>query len=113
MSGNRAAEHLRVLLDLALGLPHVRPEEVIPELDVWDLYIVEELTEEDLHLANACIEVESGLHSRQFAAVERLLSQGLFSGQDATAHLAELPPAAKGQAAYDLLFLSLVPGTAI
>jgi hypothetical protein len=110
MSGDTTrSRRLGALLYLYAGGPP-DPLALRDELHRDELDALADLTEDDRHLANACLALEAHLRRRQFAAVERLLAVGVFSPLDAPAHLAALPPAAKGRAAEDLLFLGLVPG---
>ncbi len=60
------AERLRVLLSVG---PCARSD---ADLSYEDEHALEGLTQEDLHLANACFQVEAEIRSRQFLAVEEL-----------------------------------------
>lgn len=84
------AEALRVLLDLAPYLP-ITAEEAAEIVSLGDVDLIEALTEEDRHLANACLELEARIRHDEFAAVERL--GALVSGGvgDLDSRVASLP----------------------
>lgn len=66
------SERLRVLLDVGKGLPYVSPSEVLDYLSDDDLEILAFTDENDLSLANACLEVEAEARGREHAAFGQL-----------------------------------------
>jgi len=67
------AERLRVLVEVAPYLP-LHPAEAAEFLTVEDGELIQRITAQDLDLVNACLEVESDVRRKQFAAVEELMS---------------------------------------
>jgi hypothetical protein len=67
------AERLRVLIQLAPYLP-MEPGEAVNFVPVEDRPLIRELEDDDLDLANACLEVERELRAANFARLERVLA---------------------------------------
>ena len=65
------AERLRVLVEVAPYLP-LHPAEAAEFLTAEDGELIQRITVQDLELVNACLEVESDVRRKQFAAVEEL-----------------------------------------
>jgi hypothetical protein len=73
------AERLRVVLAFCAGMPYLDPSEAGEQgrtpLSPADLTVLAQpITDDDLALANACLEVEADFRQRGYAAVERLLA---------------------------------------
>lgn len=66
-------ERLRVLLEVAPYLP-LSPEEAAEYLTAEDAERIQQLTTDDLDLANACLVVEAQLRLEQLSAVEELMA---------------------------------------
>ena len=66
------AEKLRVVLTLSSGLPYINLFE--SEITTADVPLLDEVEEDDLALASACLEIEHDLRARAYEAVERILS---------------------------------------
>lgn len=71
------SKRLGALLYLYRGSP-ADPLAFRGELHADELSALADLTEDDMHLANACLEVERDLLRRDFSRVERLLAAGMF-----------------------------------
>jgi hypothetical protein len=75
------SKRLGALLYLYRGGP-ADPLAFRGELHSDELDSLADLTEEDMHLANACLEVERDLLRRDFRRVERLLAAGMFGEEE-------------------------------
>ena len=75
------SKRLGALLYLYRGSP-ADPLASRGELHNDELDSLADLTEEDMHLANACIEVEASLLRCDFGRVERLLAAGMFGEEE-------------------------------
>lgn len=81
-SGDPArSKRLGALLYLYRGSPP-DPLAFQGELHPDELDSLADLTEDDRHLANACLEVEASLLRRDFRHVERLLASGMFGEEE-------------------------------
>jgi hypothetical protein len=81
-SGNvYRSKRLGALLYLYRGSP-ADPLAFRGELHSDELAALHDLTEEDMHLANACLEVERDLLRRDFRRVERLLAADMFGEEE-------------------------------
>lgn len=70
------AERLRVMLVAFNGMPYLDPAEAaghgLTDLSLADMALMCDVGDDDLALANACLEIEEELRQRGYAAVERL-----------------------------------------
>jgi hypothetical protein len=81
-SGDPArSKRLGALLYLYRGSPS-DPLAFRGELDAAELDSLADLSEDDMHLANACLEVERELLRRDFRRVERLLASDMFGEEE-------------------------------
>jgi hypothetical protein len=80
------AERLDVLLRI-FGSQHLTADDALAFVDRDEFYAISDVTDADQELANACLELEEELQDREWAAVERLLTSGMFGGQEAEAKL--------------------------
>ncbi len=80
------SKRLGALLYLYQG-GHHDPLQFRDELHADELDALADLTEEDMHLTNACLEVERELLSQEWAAVKRLLARDMFGEEEADARL--------------------------
>jgi hypothetical protein len=75
---NVRAERLRVVLALCDGMPYIDPREAaqhgLPPSSPAEVRLLEDVTEADLALVNACLEIEQELRQRTYAAAERVLA---------------------------------------
>lgn len=75
------SKRLGALLHLYRGSP-TDPLAGQGELPLDQLAALGGLTEDDMHLANACLEVEASLLRRDFRHVERLLASDMFGEEE-------------------------------
>jgi hypothetical protein len=75
------SKRLGALLYLYRGSP-ADPLSFRGELHSDELDALADLTEEDMHLTNACLEVERDLLRRDFRRVERLLAADMFGEEE-------------------------------
>lgn len=75
------SKRLGALLYLYRG-GHRDPLSFRSELHSDELAALADLSEEDMHLANACLEVERDLLRRDFRRVERLLAADMFGEEE-------------------------------
>jgi hypothetical protein len=72
------AERLRVVLALCDGMPYLDPREAaqhgLPSRSPAEVALLEKVTEGDLALVNACLEIEQELRQRTYSAAERVLA---------------------------------------
>jgi hypothetical protein len=72
------AERLRVVLALCDGMPYLDPREAaqagLSSVSPAEVALVERVSQDDLALANACLEIEQELRERTYSAAERLLA---------------------------------------
>jgi hypothetical protein len=90
------AERLRVVLALSAGMPYLDPAEAAAQglapLSPADLAVLAQaMTDDDLALTNACLEVEEELRQRGYAAIERLLATVSGAQGDLTERVVALP----------------------
>lgn len=82
------SKRLGALLYLYRG-GHSDPLRFSDELHPDELDALADLTEDDMHLANACLEVERELLNREWQAAGKLLAGHMFGEEEADAKLDE------------------------
>ena len=75
------------------------------ELRADELDALAGLTEDDMHLANACLEVEASLLRRDFRRVEPLLAADMFGEDEVDEALERVERGEAGRVASELLAL--------
>lgn len=96
------AGRLRIALALCAGIPYLDPNEAAQQglvpLAPGDLgLLAETLTDDDLALVNACLELEQDLRERGYGAIERLAARLAWEDGTLDERVTALPaPAAMG-----------------
>ena len=82
------SKRLGALLYLYRG-GHSDPLRFRDELHPDELDCLADISEDDMHLVNACLEVEAWMLKQEWAAADRLLAGGMFGADEADAKLDE------------------------
>lgn len=112
MSGSAIADRagrMDVLLKV-FGNRHIPPGECIAHMSLDELDSLENATEDDRLLVNACLELETEIVARDWCKLERLMEAGVLVGRYPDPMLSHLSMPRRARAISDLIRLGWIDG---